>query len=73
MCQELRALNGDWLSNVGEVKRILPHLVYHPAYQQNAHLIEDDYCLCCLDLEETAKANGQECVTDDDGMSFRLV
>jgi uncharacterized protein len=72
MCQEVQFPNNEWVDRIGEIKIKIKHLVFNSSYLPIADSIEDGDCLCCLDLEETAKANGYKCEENEDSMGFKF-
>jgi hypothetical protein len=73
MSQEVQFPNNEWVDRIGEIKIKIKHLVFNSSYLPIADSIEDGDCLCCLDLDETAKANGYKCEMNEDSMGFSFI
>lgn len=59
MCVEIKLPNGKYVESIGELKSEFPNLIFDKSYTKNNENFspKDSDCLCCLDLEATAKAN----------------
>lgn len=63
MCAEIKLPSGKYVENIGELKKEFFNLVFDKIYSKNNDKFcpKDSDCLCCLDLEATAKANNLKC------------
>ncbi len=70
MCYEVE-ISGEIIDKVGPLKRSINKVVFDKIYKDHDK-IDDSYCLCCVDFEETAKANNIECVLDVDRSLWKI-
>jgi hypothetical protein len=56
MCIEIE-IEGKWYDSVASIRNILPVLVKDDFYDT----IDEESCLCPIDVEKTAKENGYSC------------
>ena len=69
MCPILHLPDRD-IENLGELRAVMRQLVKHPSYEKIPE--GPDWCLCSVDLEATAKANGLKVLRDEYG-NCRLI
>ena len=58
MCQKLKGPDGATVDDVRGLRRIVERIVLERNYESSGRDVSDEYCLCCVDMEATAKANG---------------
>ena len=55
MCQELMLPDNTYIERLADLKTKIKTIIFEKSYKQP---VPDDSCLCCVNLPETAIANG---------------